>query len=231
MKKIIFLLLTFLIYHNSIAQGGKIISKGVLYSSKDKIYTLPDSLQILNKDETSYLFLKKINNDSINVKIFENKLIGENIKKLESIFPFYFYDNKKYNIPLPQNFTRAYYPNDGVIVIDANKINNKYFEIFINGEWKFIKSTTLKYKNWESFLKQTFIKLSVNNRIYIKKNLNSKELIYPNDISFKVLKVRGDWIKVECNDICEECNSPKKIRGWVKWKSDKILLINIVYIC
>jgi hypothetical protein len=229
MKQLRLLFFAFIVCQKLCAQGGEIISKGVLFFNVNKTYTLPETFKVMNNDKSVYLTFKKINNDSTAIKKTYSNSIQNNLIRLKQIFPFYFNNNNKNNVPLPDVFTRAYYPDSGVIIIDANKINKKYFEIFIDGEWKYIEDTNFKYQKWNTFLKQTYIQLYEKDKIYSKKSIASKQLIFPNDLNFRIIKVSGDWIKIECNTVCEECNH--KITGWVKWKDGNQILINILYVC
>lgn len=223
-------ILLFIMCQKLFAQGGEIISKGVLFFNVNKTYALPETFKVINKDKSVYLTFKKINNDSTVIKKTERNLIQNNLIRLKRIFPFYFDDNNKYNVPLPDVLTRAFYLDNGVIIIDANKINKKNYEIFIDGEWKFIEDTNFTYQKWNTFLKQAYIQLNENDKIYSKKSISAKELTFSNDLSFRIIKVSGDWLKIECNTVCEECNH-NKVKGWVRWKDGNQILINILYVC
>lgn len=231
MKKIILLICIIFSLQSVSAQNGLIISKGVLYSKKESIFTLPDSLSILNNDESINVKLLK-QSDSIKIQYSVNPPELKNNQYLKKIYPFYYYENSKYNAPIPNIITRAYYPDYAVFVIDANKINDEKYEVFVNGEWKKIKrNDNLTYKEWKDFVKDLLIKLPDNVDLYSLNNFKSKKIKTKKDLSYKVIEVNGDWIKIECNKNCDNCGKRQKIKGWVKWKKGNKLLVSLFYVC
>lgn len=229
MKKVKLLLLLLFVYQNIKAQGGEIVSDGVLFGMKNSVFMFPDTLRILNNDKTLNLTIENENN-SIRVEYFKNTSSNDS-QKLKKIYPFYYKETDKYNAPLPKVMTRAFYPDDGVLVIDAKKSTNNEYEVYINGEWKIIKTKGLTYKSWNCFIKNTLVKLPEGISLHTKNSLISSKLQTPKNLSYKVLKVKGDWIKIKCNTACEGCENGKEISGWVRWKSENEILVMIYYVC
>ena len=230
MKKYIIYLFILILSQSLKAQNGEVISKGVLYCKEKTIFVLPDSIPIFNKNGSLYAKLLK-QNEVINIHYFENQIDLKNNKTLKNIYPYYYNDNSKYNAPIQNIIIRAYYPDYGVFVIDANKSNNNEYEVYINGEWKIIKDNNLLYKKWEEFIKDVLIKLPDNISLYSQKHTKSKKIKTQKDLSYRVLQVVGDWIKIECNENCEDCNHKHKTKGWVKWKNGNKLIVYLYYVC
>lgn len=230
MKKYIIYLFILISAQSLQAQNGEIISKGVLYCKEKTIYVLPDSISIFNRNGSLNAKLLK-QNEVINIHYFENQIDLKNNKTLKKIYPYYYNDNLKYNAPIPNIIIRAYYPDYGVFVIDANKSNDNEYEVYINGEWKIIKDNNLLYKKWEEFIKDILIKLPDNISLHSQKNTKSKKIKTKKDLSYRVLQVEGDWIKIECNENCEDCNHKHKTKGWVKWKNGNKLIVYLYYVC
>jgi hypothetical protein len=228
MKKYIIYFYLLLLVQSLKAQNGEIISKGVLYFKENTLFVLPDSISIFNKNGSLSIKLLK-QNDILNIHYFENHINFKNNEYLKKIYPYYYFDNLKYNAPIPNIIIRAYYPDYGVFVIDANKSNNNEYMVFINGQWKVLKENNLIFKKWEEFLKDILIKLPDNINLHYQKNINSKKIKIQRDLSFRVLEVEGDWIKIECNQNCEECS--KKTKGWVKWRKGNKLIVYLYYVC
>jgi hypothetical protein len=230
MKKIIVLILMILSTQNALAQNGMIISKGVIYCKKEAVFALPDSIFILNDDESINAKLLK-QNDTIDIQ-YEipptDLIINQNLKK---IYPFYYDENSKYNAPIPNIIIRAYYPDYGVLVIDANKISNEEYEVFVNGEWKKVKSNNnLTYKDWGDFIKDLLVKVPDNINLYSQNDVKSKKIKTSKNLSYKVIEVKENWIKIECNESCDDCKGKKKKSGWVEWKNGNKLLISLFYV-
>jgi hypothetical protein len=228
MRKIVLFLLLVCSIQSLFAQNGEIISKGVIFYKEATTFVLPDSLSILNKDGSVNTKLIK-QNDVIDIHYNEPPNDLNNNLALKRIYPYYYIDNDKYKAPIPNIIIRAYYPDFGVFVMDANKISDLEYEIFVNGEWKKIIKNDFHYNDWNDFIKYLLIKLPANVHLYSKKNTESKKIISNTDMSYKVLEVNGDWIKIECNSKCDDCN--KKIKGWVRWKIANTLLVDLYYVC
>lgn len=212
------------------AQNGVIISKGVIFCKEGTTFILPDSLTILNKDDSLNAKLIK-QNDVIDIHYSEEPNDLKNNLTLKKIYPYYYIENYKYKAPIPNIIIRAYYPDFGVLVIDANKVSDSEYEVFVNGECKKIIQNDFYYCDWNDFIKYLLIKLPENVHLYSKKNTKSKKVTSNIDMSYKVLEVNGDWIKIECNSKCDDCKAGKKIKGWVKWKNGNILLVELYYAC
>lgn len=230
MKKINLFILIIFSSQNIFAQNGLIISKGVLYSNKESIFILPDSLSILNSDESINAKLLK-QNDAIKIEYSVNPIDLKNNKISKRIYPFYYNENSKYKAPIPNIIIRAYYPDYGVFVMDANKINNENYDVFLNGEWKKIKNNNLHYKEWKDFIKDLLIKLPDNINLFSQKNIKSKKIKIIKDLSYRVIEVNGDWIKIECNKNCDNCVKKQKMKGWVKWRNRNKLMVYLYYVC
>ena len=231
MKKLIIFLFILILTPSLKAQNGELISKGVLYCKEKAVYILPDTILVFNKNGSLNATMLK-HQDAIEVQYSDSLINLKENQNLKTIYPYYYNDNSKYNAPIPNLIIRAYYPDYGIFVIDANKINDKDYEVFINGEWKIIKeNSTLQYKKWGDFIKDLLIKLPDNISLHCQKNIKSKKMTSQKDLSYKVLEVNGDWIKIECNKNCDDCNEKQPIKGWVKWKNGNNLLVYLYYVC
>jgi hypothetical protein len=230
MKKIVSILIVFYLFQNVMAQNGEIISKGVIFFKDKTTFILPDSFSILNKDGSVNAKIIRIN-DVIDINY---NLKSENVKSIEPlkrIYPYYYLENKKYKAPIPNVIVRANYPDFGVFVMDANKISDSIYEVFVDGEWKNLVNHNFIYCNWDDFLKQLLIKLPKGIHIYSKINIKSKSYLTKSDVIYKAIEVNGDWIKVRCESKCHDCKNTKKNNGWIRWKRGDILLVDLYYVC
>jgi len=129
---------------------------------------------------------------------------------------------------------RSYYPDYYIIIMDSyNRENNKY-KVLYNNEYYFIphKNGITKYEPWKSHILNCWITTDQDNPIREDSMLNSKIISrdYTN-YSFKGLEVKGDWIFVKCDLECEGCPNNEVIKGWLKWKEEDSLLVNLYYNC
>ena len=176
-------------------------SKGVLIAGSTDQYELKNSIQILNNDESEFATIYR-NNE------------GEIIKSIT--------DSLK---------IRAFYPDYSIVIFDSKKSEEGY-EIFVNGDWKKIKpNNNLSFVLWENFIEQIYLGLKLENPLRVKKSDTSKIIRGYEDLYYEVLERDGDWIKVRCWKDCEGCPKGKIIEGWIKWKNDQKLLVNLYYIC
>lgn len=103
---------------------------------------------------------------------------------------------------------------------------------------KKIKLSTdiFKAESWKEHLVGCMIDFNVKiNPIRAEMLDNSKSLGYENsgeDYIFVISEIVGDWVKIECAEICDyPCSSGKKYDGWIKWKGGNKLLIRLLYSC
>jgi hypothetical protein len=109
--------------------------------------------------------------------------------------------------------------NDGK---DANYYNAK-----VGNSNKMIhKDSTLLEMSFEDYLKKYYCKASASNPLRVKPNINSEKIkANYSKLFFSCLKIKGDWTYVECLGRCS-----KPIRGWLRWKNDSSIILDVPYI-
>lgn len=225
MKNILFYLLI-LSLSQSRAQN-QILSKGVLFNNNG--FT---KVKILNNDGSDYLVMNRSEEGEISVKYSKKENQQEVIKSISRFYPFYLTENKKYDTPLPQMSIRAFYPDFSVIVFDAIKATDGY-RVFVNGNWKKISGFQLLiYQDWDNFLVEN-VYVKSNAKSPIRKEPLDKSIIVTDNsnYSYKIISVKDDWLQVECLKLCEGCPINRMIKGWIRWKKDKIIFLNLYYSC
>lgn len=200
-------------------------SKGVLvFIPSDK--NLNKSFTLLNNDGSVYAQVNigadevLINGKKHNLSNFTN---DQNLRQEYNFFP------------------KEFYPDHTVFQFEYLSVKNDLAEVLINKEKnvrKYIKvdKSMFKVETWKRHLVGTMIDFDVKtNPIRVSKSEQSKSVGFEssgNDYIFVITEIAGDWIKVECSDICENpCDDGKKYDGWIKWKDNNKLLIRLLYAC
>lgn len=200
-------------------------SKGVLRFNPTDI-NLKKYFEILNDDNTVYATL----NLSLDKIIIQGKHYSLNEFANDNSF------RSQY-----QFFPKEFFPDQSIIQFEYASLTNDFAEIFINKEQSKKKKIKLradifKVESWKDHLVGCMIDFNVKiNPIRAEIIDNSKSLGYENsgeDYIFVISEIVGDWVKIECAEICDyPCSSGKKYDGWIKWKAGNKLLIRLLYSC
>jgi len=98
--------------------------------------------------------------------------------------------------------------------------DKEYLLIYVNKEKKKVKKTDLKFtfSTWEDYVKKETIKLKTCNLLPDAKG---------KDVTFDVVEVKGDEIKIKSTKDCGGEDAPfENLKGNIKWKSGQTLLID-----
>lgn len=133
------------------------------------------------------------------------------------------------------NDIRAFYPDYGVMIIDADSMQLQgRFTVYIKGQKRYISAKDVKgfakFQVWDVFLKNVFIKVKSESALYTD-TVRLQKIPRAENYSYSVKKNSGDWIFVECLKICEECPKGKKLSGWIRWKKNNFILVEFYYFC
>jgi hypothetical protein len=188
----------------------------VMKSEPDGL-SLKDTLTVLNSDNTPFLSwcykseYFKVKSDSY--KLFEvtNEVL-ENYK----IEP------------------RAFYPEYQIIHFEVLGEIGNYYEVILNPENNTIKripkSSNWKFYTWEEYLNTVYLMYGSDNPLRAAPEEDAKVIYKFNDYFFKVIEIKGDWVKIQCNDDCKKCDKGN-LEGWIKWKDGERLLVSLGIIC
>ena len=108
------------------------------------------------------------------------------------------------------------------------------FTVYVKSQKKYISAKEVKgfakFQTWNVFLKNVFIKANNQSAVYTD-TVRLQKIPKSENYSYTVKKILGDWIFVECLKTCEECPKGKNLLGWIRWKRDKVLLVDLFYFC
>lgn len=150
---------------------------------------------------------------------------------------FTFYGND--TLPLtnddfsPISFHQDYF----VLALKCAAKSEKYFEVVVNEETgvkKYVRvdDPVLKFQTWEEHILQVFA-VDFNwdeNPPLGKPGGNVKNVSFSKEVTFRPVAVEGEWLKVRWDGIKQTGEKNKNDNtGWVKWKKDGFILVELYY--
>ncbi len=190
--------------------------KGFLFIKISKIYHRGGQIVVLDGEKKSKITFKDkivtINDNDYD--IINEEHLYKNFIEVESFFPEY-----------------------GLFILKANKQTDGFYEIQINNENGFIDgnkySDILIFKKQEQFVLDGYPYLT--KKTPLRKNPDDNAEIIPNyfDYTYLSVEIKGDWLKVKDDKDCYPGEEPseKDIIGWVRWKKESEIIIDIRHKC
>jgi len=166
-------------------------------------YTEKTSYKIFNKDKTLFAEIKSINGNEPSCP----KLKGKILAYFDDYYIFHF-------------------------MAKFNKVANIY-EIKVGNFVKTIqKDSSMKFITRQEYILKFNCRASKENPLKDLPTVTSKEIkIDYGNTSFKCLEIKGDWVRVECNQECEGCPQGKKVKGWIRWGKDGKIILHQFFVC
>ncbi len=192
--------------------------KGFLYVSINKIYYEGQNLVIFNRERDTLAFFNKENvyltNKTFNI-IDDDYLYKEGIK------------------------VNTFDPEYGLFILDCEGIENQQYKVKINNNDCFIdikeNSHLLKFKTPEQHVMESYPYLYGKNNTPLRVEPNDESEIIENYDKhlYEPVELKGDWLKVKDDKDCYVGEEPSKenIVGWVRWRKDGKIIIDIRYSC
>jgi hypothetical protein len=241
MKILAMLFLTLLISCNN-----EIPNKSTSKSSVDKNSIDSSTIVNLLSDECNY----ENNVNSLGIGLIKAPLefVLYNDSLLSSIYATINIEAEENSI----NFCPKFYkPDYGILQFVCLEKTSTFFKILINNsEIKFLElSKEYDFVSWKDYIltsygirrKETYLNLP----LFAKSNENAQVITIPDGYElFCPLEVDGDWVKVKydcfyndknnsfegetCHQYIDKCKN--SVIGWLKWKNENDLLIEIFLI-
>lgn len=150
-------------------------------------------------------------------------------------FTFY-YDDKdgKFEYENDNFAPFAFHQDYFLLALKCTGEDKNRYEVIVNedtGLKKFVKKDdpALKFQSWEDHIKGAFaVKFDqVENQLRESPEGKVKNANLPEDVTFHPVQVNGEWLKVRWDG----SQQPKKNAGsgWVKWRDDSQLLVELFY--
>lgn len=192
--------------------------KGFLYVSIKKIYYGSESLVVFDKEKDTLAF-------------FDKEQVSLNKKTYDIIN-----DEHLYREQIKVN---SYNPEYGLFILKCKGIKNQQYIVKINNDDYFINingnKNLLKFKTQEEHVMESYPYLFGENKTPLRKQPNDESEIIDgyNDYLYLPVEIKGDWLKVKDDKDCYVGEEPSKedINGWVRWKKDGKIIIDIRHSC
>ena len=185
---------------------------GIVKINLYNLYWKKDTLRIYNLDESLYATLTKsliINDTVLDIKESDLTLLKKYIGSM------------------------YFYPEYDIFIADyLGKYRGKY-KIELAGSEKLIDNVDelLQFQSIEDHVLSSYIVLNETTPLLEKPYETANRINGYKDYSYIPIEIRGDWLRVKCDKDCEGCPKERALEGWVKWKNNDNLLIELYYIC
>ncbi|MBA3632390.1 MAG: hypothetical protein H0W58_06210 [Acidobacteria bacterium] len=125
----------------------------------------------------------------------------------------------------------AFHPDYFILALKCVAENKNRYEVIVNEETelkKFVKKDdpTLKFQTWEDYITKAFA-IDFNqdeNPLRETPEGKVKDVDLPKEVTFHPVKVEGEWLKVSW-DVAKHGDNAGF--GWVKWKENQKLLVEL----
>ena len=124
---------------------------------------------------------------------------------------------------------RAHYPDYGIIFFDGYQRKGNLYKIYCNDTWCYILAENYtKYISWDDFIvNYAFLSTHSSNPVRVKPKINAESINLDYDnVYFLAKQVENEWLFV---DIYYLEQTTPFMQGWLKWRCQDMLLIDINY--
>jgi len=190
-------------------------NKSFLFIDIGTVYFKGGSFTILNQTKDTIAY-------------FKDKKVLINNKEYEIIEESGFYKNKLNCI--------SFDPEYDLFILKYIGKKNGFYKVMINEEVGLIdieKSRGLiTLKTTEEYILEAYPKLNENTPIRVEANDSSKVILNYLNFTYLPLEIKGDWLKVKDDKECF-IDQPSKtdIIGWVRWRKNGEIIIDIAHSC
>lgn len=151
--------------------------------------------------------------------------------------------NKTYDIINEEHLYRnlvnviAYYPENGLFILKASKLEDGNYEVNINDSKGTINASKyndlLTFKTAEKYVLDGYPNPTKENPLRVEPDDTSSIVTNYEENTYISIEVKGDWLKVKDDKNCYPGEKPseKDIVGWLRWKKDGKIIIDIRHIC
>ncbi len=216
---------------------------------------MPMSVITENPQESSPVIEQPSNNVEIEFPVIENTIglvvLSDNYDNGDFVqiynkdgslwhkFTYYYDDSDGEFEYANENFRPfAFHPDYFVLALKCVGKKNGLYEVIVNEETnlkKYVKANdkVLKLETWEKHLLGLFavgFDEKENPMLEVPQG-RAKKLITP-DATFHPVKVKGDWVKVKWETTPKtETKEAEQDFGWIRWKKDGKLILELFNFC
>ena len=128
---------------------------------------------------------------------------------------------------------RDFDPEYDMMYFDCKGVNNGKYLVIVNDSIKLIdsSSTFVVFQTIQEHILSSYI--SLTEKSPLRKINSDTSSIIDNYLNYWYIpiKIKDDWLKVKCFKDCEGCPESGVFEGWVRWKNNGELLIELFYSC
>lgn len=150
----------------------------------------------------------------------------------------YYYDGSdgKFEYYNEEFVVFSFHPDYFILGLRCVGEDKNYYHVIVNEETglkKFVKKsdTNLKLESWEQYVLNS-LAIEFNNEQNPLREEPGGQLIsvdIKETLNFHAEEIKGEWLKVSWYDNDDREQEPKF--GWVKWKKDQKIIINLIQLC
>jgi hypothetical protein len=128
----------------------------------------------------------------------------------------------------------AFHPDYFVLALKCVGEDENRYEVIVNEEKglkKFVRKddATLKFETWEKHILKTFAVDFDREQNPLRETPEGqvKDFVLPKEATFHPVEVNGEWLKIRWDSSKKAVKNDKF--GWVKWKENNKILIELFY--
>ncbi len=128
----------------------------------------------------------------------------------------------------------SYFPEYYIVIFEAFALDKDgFYKVLYNNDTLLVAqmNNVTVFETWEEHIKKAYILTSNSNPLKVKPDKNSESFEYDyQELSFEVIEIKEQWVKVKCNIDCEGCPGIE-ITGWIQWRENNMLKVELRYVC
>lgn len=152
-------------------------------------------------------------------------------------YEFSFYNNESATSPNKDFKPFAYHPDYFLLALKCVGKSEHRFEVVVNEETglkKYVQADdqSLKFETWEEHIPKVFAVdfNRTDNPVLETPEGRVKSIDFPKGVTFHPVEVKGEWLKIRWADTERTANKKTQADfGWVRWKRDEAILIELFY--
>ncbi|MGI8494462.1 MAG: hypothetical protein ACR2L1_04005 [Pyrinomonadaceae bacterium] len=152
----------------------------------------------------------------------------------------YYYDDSDGKFEYDNENFRPFAFHQDYFVLALKCVGKKAdrYEVIVNEETnleKYVKASdkVIKFETWEKHILHLFaVGFDEKENPMLKTPQGRAKMNVKSDATFHPVEVKGEWVKVKLDATTEtETKEAEQDFGWVRWKKDEKLFIELFYIC
>lgn len=217
------------------------VEKDIIVNNNRKEEAIPNAIKKVDSIEKGYLFvdisdiyhnggnLLISKEDGQALIIFKDKSVTIGKDTFDIIE-----DEVKYNESIK---IESFFPEYGLFILRAIKDDNGVYKVIINESEALINGKiygkVLKFKTTEQYVLDAYPNPTKSNPLRASPNERSEIIVGFESHSYISVEVKGDWLKIKDDKECYSGEHPSEenIIGWVRWKKEEEIILDVRHIC